>query len=239
MQQTCDTGRVTRPAPRRTMPPMTIWSELLAALWRPEGALSLALLAAALPFRPWAALRRASLQHLWLGTLVVLPWCWSLHVLLPDRMPLQLSGACLLVLMFGWPLAVWTLVPVAALGAWLGGIAPARAADLLFWLGLLPATLGLGLGLLTRRFLPRHLFVYILGRGFFATALATMGAGAVRVWLAPPDPDADTALLMIGHVLIGWGEAFATGGLTAVFVAFRPEWLLTWSDRRYLPSDRP
>ena len=217
---------------------MTIWSELLAALWRPEGALTLALLAAALPFRPWATLRRASLQHVWLGTLVVLPWWWSLHVLLPAQMPLQLSGACLLVLMFGWPLAVWTLVPVAALGAWLGGIAPGRAADLLFWLGLLPATLGLGLGLLTRRLLPRHLFVYILGRGFFATAVAMMAAGAARVLLAPPAPDADPALLMIGHVLIGWGEAFATGGLTAVFVAFRPEWLLTWSDRRYLPRDR-
>jgi uncharacterized membrane protein len=25
-----------------------------------------------------------------------------------------------------------------------------------------------------------------------------------------------------------------TGMLTAIFVAYRPEWLLTWSDRRYL-----
>jgi uncharacterized membrane protein len=23
--------------------------------------------------------------------------------------------------------------------------------------------------------------------------------------------------------------------LTAIFVAYRPQWLLTWSDRRYLP----
>ena len=218
--------------------PMT-WTDLAAALWRPEGALSVALLAAALPFRPWAALRRPALQHLWLGTLVVLPWWWSVHVLLPATMPLQLSGACLLVLMFGWPLAVWTLVPVAAAGAWLGGLPPAPALDLLFWLGLLPATLGLGLGLLTRRFLPHHLFVYILGRGFFATAAAMMLAGAARLLIVPPTPDADTALLMIGHVLLAWGEAFATGGLTAIFVAFRPEWLLTWSDRRYLPVGRP
>ena len=34
--------------------------------------------------------------------------------------------------------------------------------------------------------------------------------------------------------LIGWGEAFMTGALTAIFVAFRPEWLLTYSDERYL-----
>jgi uncharacterized membrane protein len=218
---------------------MPSWTDLATVLGRPEGVLTIAVLAAALPFRPWAVLRRPALQHLWLGTLVVLPWWWSVHVLLPARMPLQLSGACLLVLMFGWPLAVWTLVPVAAAAAWLGGMDPSRATDLLWWLGLLPATLGLGLGLLTRRFLPHHLFVYIIARGFFATALAMMLAGAARVLLAPPVPEADTGLLLVGHVLIAWGEAFATGGLTAVFVAFRPEWLLTWSDRRYLPVDRP
>jgi uncharacterized membrane protein len=40
---------------------------------------------------------------------------------------------------------------------------------------------------------------------------------------------------MLGRWLIAWGDAVATGMLTAVFVAYRPEWLLTWSDRRYLP----
>jgi uncharacterized membrane protein len=35
--------------------------------------------------------------------------------------------------------------------------------------------------------------------------------------------------------LIAWGEAFLTGALTAIFVAFRPQWLLTYSDERYLP----
>jgi hypothetical protein len=30
-----------------------------------------------------------------------------------------------------------------------------------------------------RRWLPHHLFVYILGRGFFATALAVASAGAL------------------------------------------------------------
>ena len=42
---------------------------------------------------------------------------------------------------------------------------------------LLPATLALGLGLLVRRFAPPHLFVYILGRSFIATALAIMATG--------------------------------------------------------------
>jgi uncharacterized membrane protein len=34
--------------------------------------------------------------------------------------------------------------------------------------------------------------------------------------------------------MVAWGEAFATGALAAIFVAFRPDWLLTYSDARYL-----
>jgi len=38
----------------------------------------------------------------------------------------------------------------------------------------------------------------------------------------------------LGHWLMAWGEAFATGMLVAIFVAFKPQWLATWSDARYL-----
>jgi uncharacterized membrane protein len=33
---------------------------------------------------------------------------------------------------------------------------------------------------------------------------------------------------------MAWGDAFVTGMLTAIFVAFKPAWLATWSDRLYL-----
>jgi uncharacterized membrane protein len=204
-----------------------------------ELTLCLLALAVALVFRPWAGLRTGALHHPWLAALVLLPWVWAVPRLLPVDLPLHLSGACLLVLMFGWPLAIVTLVPVAAAGAWLGGVDLQQGVALAFWNGVLPATLSLGLGLMTRRWLPRHLFVYILARGFLVTALACTLAGIA--WLAwrPLPPGSDVALLALGHALLGWGEAFATGGLTAIFVAFVPQWLLTYSDERYLPQDRP
>ena len=34
--------------------------------------------------------------------------------------------------------------------------------------------------------------------------------------------------------LTAWGDAMVTGMLVAIFVAYRPQWLLTWSDRMYL-----
>lgn len=186
-------------------------------------------LGVALVLRPWRLLRGPLLTPT-LGALVVLPLLWLTPHLLPAGLRIQLSGASLLVLMLGWPLAVPVLSLVAAL-AWLLG--PGDAADAvarLWWLGVVPATLALGIGAGLRRWLPPNPFVYTLGRGFFGTALAGFGAG-VLMQGAHPLPG-DQALVAIW--LMAWGDAFITGLLVAVFVAFVPLWLATWSDARYL-----
>ena len=195
--------------------------------------------ALALWFRPWQMLRDRALQNPWLAALVVLPWVWSVQKLLPVGLPLQLSGACLLVLMFGWPLAVITLLIVAPIGAWLAHAPLAQAVSLATWNGVVPATLALLLGLGMRRWLPHQIFVFILGRGFIGTALAMTLAGLVSVALHPVPEGTDIGNLVIGHWLMAWGEAFATGMFTAIFVAFRPQWMATWSDSRYLKRREP
>ena len=43
--------------------------------------------------------------------------------------------------------------------------------------------------------------------------------------------------MMLARWLAGWGDAWLTGVLVAIFVAFRPEWLATYTDRIYLPKD--
>ena len=200
-----------------------------------ETALTLSVLVLAALFKPWTMLRNQPLQHPWLAALVVLPWGWGAAAATSSGAVLQISGACLLVLMVGWPLACWSLVPVALLGAWIGGQPLASAVGSLLWFGLAPASLALGAGVAMRRWLPNHLFVYILGRGFFATALAVCGAGSVHALLHESPQGLAVADMLVGHWLIGWGEAFTTGMLVATMVAFRPQWLATYSDQRYLP----
>jgi uncharacterized membrane protein len=39
---------------------------------------------------------------------------------------------------------------------------------------------------------------------------------------------------LVARWLMAWGDAFLTGLMAAVFVAFVPQWLATWSDQRYL-----
>ena len=194
-------------------------------------------LAVALALRPWRQLRGAPIWHPWLACLVLLPWVWAAQRVMPGGVAVQLSGACLMVLMLGWPLAVLSLVPIAALGAWLGGIAWPQALDHLAWNGIVAATLALLIGLATRRWLPHHPFVFILGRGFIVTALAMMGAGTMAAFVSPLPDSTELGSVLLGHWLMAWGEAFSTGMLVAIFVAFRPQWLATWSDARYLPKD--
>jgi uncharacterized membrane protein len=233
-----------------------------------EWALVLTALGVAAVFKPWAVLRHRDLQNPWLAAIVILPWAWWTRHLLPSGMALHVSGACLLVLMFGWPLATWSLALVGILAGLLEAYTPAKAnpyqhlpqaqtihnlgelghwfvrhaddiASQIAWMGVLPATLALGLGLLVRRLLPHHLFVFIMGRGFFATALAVTGAGLISTLCERVPPSIDAGEWMLAHWLLGWGEAFSTGMLVAIFVAFKPHWLLTYSDERYLPPRKP
>ncbi|MBL0944107.1 MAG: hypothetical protein IBJ04_07265 [Hydrogenophaga sp.] len=183
----------------------------------------------ALALRPWRLLRGPLLTPA-LGALVLLPLLWLTPQLMPAGLRIQLSGASLLVLMLGWPLAVPVLAAVAALVWLLGSGGALDAVGRLWWLGVVPATLALGIGAVLRRWLPPNPFVYTLGRGFIGTALAGFAAGPLMQWAHPVA--ADQAL--VAAWLMAWGDAFLTGLLVAVFVAFVPQWLATWSDARYL-----
>jgi uncharacterized membrane protein len=186
--------------------------------------------------RPWRAVKGMGPPWPWLAWWAVLPVLWSADRLAAVPLLQPLSGACLLMLMAGWPLAVLALVPVAALAWGLGGVPAAEALARLVWMGIVPASLALGLGAAVRRWLPHHLFVYILGRGFFASLVALAAAGWVQMAWQGAAPGVPVADLALGRWLAAWGDAFLTGMVVAIFVALRPEWLATYSDRLYLPK---
>ena len=198
-----------------------------------ELSVSLVALAVALWLRPWRMLHGALLTPTLAG-LVLLPGLWLLPQTLPQGLQIQLSGACLLVLMLGWPLAVMVLAGVAAAVWALGQTDLAMVVSQWLWVGLVPATLALGIGALLRRWLPANLFVYTLGRAFMGTAAAVFVAGVLMELLhrLAGAPAMEQAL--VGRWLMAWGDAFLTGMFAAIFVAFAPQWLATWSDARYL-----
>lgn len=191
-------------------------------------------LAIALALRPWRMLAGGKLVTPVLGTLALLPWVWALPFL--HAMPIQphWSGACLVQLMLGWPLAVPVLGAAALLAALLSPMDWADALGIAVWQGIVPASFALALGAAIRRYLGTHPFIYLLGRAFIGAALCTFAAGALSLLAGHPMPRTEGGMSLVAHWMMAWGDAFVTGMLCSIFVAFKPEWLATWSDELYL-----
>ena len=71
------------------------------------------------------------------------------------------------------------------------------------------------------------------GQAYYGLVLVIQAAAllfGVPAGLSLPD-------VMLARGLTAFGDAFITGMLVAIFVAFRPQWLATYSDRLYLPRD--
>ena len=201
-----------------------------------EIAVILACLCASLWLKPWRMLVGTELLTPLLATLVLLPWLWALPSL--HHMPLQLhwSGAPLVTLMLGWPLAVLALVAVGISTTLISTTAVDTATGLIVWQGLLPATFALLLGAALRRWVTHHPFVYVLGRGFLGSVLCIFAASLLAQWTGHELPNVSSGLSVIAFWLMAWGDAFITGMMCAIFVAFKPYWLATWSDQMYLKN---
>jgi uncharacterized membrane protein len=194
-------------------------------------------LGCALLLRPWRLLINPGLITPLLAVLAITPLLWALPWLHHMPIRFQLSGACLITLILGWPLAVPVLCAAALITSLFVPIGWQSAIDLALWQGIVPATLALLLGAAMRRWLSHNPFVYILGRAFLGTAACMFIAGLLAQWTGHNiTAKVDPAFVLVARWLIAWGDAVLTGMLTAIFVAFKPEWLATWSDRLYIPK---
>ncbi|MDY0105809.1 MAG: energy-coupling factor ABC transporter permease [Giesbergeria sp.] len=206
--------------------------------------IALLALAASLATRPWRLLaskpgadgqpHASPLLTPLLATLVFLPWLWALPALHAMPLQLQWSGACLVVLMLGWPLAMPVMLGVGATTGLMSPMDWQQCLATTVWQGVVPGTLALLVGALLRRLTGEQMFVYILGRAFLGTVLCVFTSAVLAQWLGSPLPGVDPQLSLVAHWLMAWGDAIVTGMLCAIFVAFRPQWLATWSDRLYL-----
>ncbi|MEO7338745.1 MAG: energy-coupling factor ABC transporter permease [Caldimonas sp.] len=202
-----------------------------------NGVAALLAVGVALLLKPWRCLDRTGPPGPWFLAWALVPLLWGLdrYAAIPLLPPW--SGAALLVLLTGWPLAVIAFVPIAVVTVLLGVMGWIEGLHRLVWLGVVPATFVLLIGAGLRRWLPRHLFVYIFGRGFLGTLLASLLTTTAALVLHEGPGQAGGPDLLVAQVLMGFSEAFLTGLLIASLVAFRPHWLATYTDRLYLPAD--
>ena len=139
------------------------------------------------------------------------------------------------MMMLGWPLAMPVLALVGAMAYTLSpGLEAAEALRITVWHGVMPATFAMLWGIGLRRWLGTRVFVYIFGRGFIGSVLSLFLAGLLSAWLGHELPGVNEDLSNIARWLMAWGDAVVTGMMCAVFVAYKPTWLATWSDDLYL-----
>lgn len=174
----------------------------------------------------------------WLWAVFFLSIIWFMRASLESGINMHLSGAMLMALMFGWRMGF--------LGMCLVNIITNIFNDALFVnLGvaimvnaLLPVSLSYIIFLLIEAKLPRHFFIYIFGTAFFGSWIMSIMTGVVIALLLGVFDAFSWPLLtnefLPYYFLMGFPEAFLTAGLVTLFVVFRPEWVYTFRDSRYL-----
>lgn len=194
--------------------------------------------AAVLTVRPWRLLRlhegKVPLATPLLASLVVMPWLWSWPGLAALSLPLAWSAAPLVVLMLGWPLAI-PVVTFAGLSTMVSnGASVGEAMSLTVWSGVLPATIVLVLGYGVRKAFGHHPVAYMVGRAFFVPMLALASCGLAAALMSNGPAGATSDLQRVAVALLAMGEASWTCAIVSLLVAYRPQWLATWSDQAYL-----
>jgi len=187
---------------------------------------------------PWRRLADATQLNVWLGMVVILTLVWSLKAGVKPGLDLHMLGATLFTLSFGPHLAFVGLCLVTA-GITLNGAAdpfPFAANALLM------AGVGVGLSQLCYQvfssIFPKHFFVYIFVNGFFGAALTIIGVGFSATLLLAVAGVYQLEYLLGEYLpyflLLAFSEAWLSGMVITLFVVYRPDWVGTFEDSRYL-----
>ncbi|MBI2312053.1 MAG: energy-coupling factor ABC transporter permease [Betaproteobacteria bacterium] len=214
---------------------------LLSSGWYIAGHLLFALvLAQAVRYAPWRRLNRPDQLHIWLGTIVFLMVLWTIKTGIKPGLSLHLLGATAFTLMFGPTLAVVGLTLVLA-AATLSGAAGWWSFSLnALVMVVLPVYLSYGVFRLVERRLPNHFFVYVFLNAFLGAAAAMLVTGLVATLLLAA-AGAYALDYLAGEylpffILLASGEALTTGMTVTIMVVYRPGWVATFDDARYLQN---
>lgn len=198
-----------------------------------------ALLVRAVWFAPWRdllanAARTNALVALSLGAFAL----WQLNAGFRPGFNHHILGATLFVLMFGWQVAI-AAITLVMLATWIRmDITPVSLGINGLLMIVIPVLFSEWMLRLSRKRLPKNLFLYVLGNGFLcggAAMLLTVAAAALlMVALTPHTWPSIQRNYLIATPIIMLTEAFTTGMMITAFTVFKPEAVLNFSDEEYI-----
>jgi uncharacterized membrane protein len=218
---------------------MNLTGALLPAAWHwPALVVFCALLLGALRLAPWRQLADSSRLNAWLGSIVLLLALWMMHAGVQPGLGFHLLGATATTLMFGPHLALIAMTAVVAGAAGAGSLEPASVPINVLLMGAVPIAVSVGLLRAVERWLPSHFFIYIFGVAFLGGALAMSATGLTASGLLIATGAYPFEYLrsdyLPWYLLMSWAEAFSTGAALTLLVVYRPQWVATFDDARYI-----
>lgn len=189
----------------------------------------------------WRRLAEPPRLNLFLGATVAVLALWQIRAGIRPGLAFHLYGLAALTLMFGFWRATFSGVLILLANAVFGrGDWRALGVDALL-MAALPAAVSWGVYRLIERRLPSHFFIYVLGNGFFGAALSAAAVGVATTTLMALAGVYPLDYLLAQYtpyatVLIGWAEAFSTGMMVTMMAVYRPAWLETFDDAKYIQN---
>jgi uncharacterized membrane protein len=187
-----------------------------------------------------ARLKDAARLNLFLGMAVGLMVMWQIRTGVRPGLSFHLLGASFATLMFGFWRG-WLAASLAALAAALtgkGSLAGLGLESLIFCA--VPAAITHHLFRLVDRKLPNHFFIYVLVNGFFGVALGVGASAMISTAVMAMSAAYELSYLLEYYtpyfVLLAWSEAVTTGMGATLMAVYRPEWLETFDDDRYIKN---
>lgn len=187
---------------------------------------------------PWSILAQKDSSNIFFAACAVIFLLWQLKIHVTDGLSIHLLGATVLTLMFRWRVAIIGNTFVL-LGITLSSRADFQAFALNgLLMGVLPVAISYLIWRLNELYLPANYFVYVFVAAFLAAALSILATGLVSYQLMLMiDNDLSIEILeeyLLVYIPIMYPEAFLTGAIISIFVIYKPEWISTFDDQRYL-----
>ncbi|MDD5297859.1 MAG: energy-coupling factor ABC transporter permease [Rhodocyclaceae bacterium] len=187
---------------------------------------------------PWQRLKDPDIHHVWMGAIVALVLIWSLRAGVRPGLNFHLLGGAAVQLMFGPELAIAVLSVVLAAVTYNSHLSWSAYGLNAMVMVVVPVVYSRFHLWAVERFLPANFFVYLFGGTFFGAALSILVTGVVAnlvffltgVYSAPYLLDNYLPYFL----LLAFSEAFLTNTAVTLMVVYRPRWVSTFDDRRYL-----
>lgn len=218
---------------------MSINPDFITDFWLVVGALGYGLIIIlAIRSAQWWRLRDQRDLNVLICVILGVLSIWTLKADYVSTLNLHLIGATLLTMMFGWSFAVLAISIVIIAATIIQGDSWITLPWNVLLSGVLPIIVSYRIFCFAEHRLPNHFFVYIFVCTFFSAALAMASVIFATTTIHVLSGAFSLEYLSYNYfqygLLLMFPEAFVTGMLMSIFVVYRPQWVSTFDDRRYL-----